>query len=559
MKTLAVLLIPVFAVLACTLPALSATINIPDDYAAIQAGIDASSDGDTVLVQPGTYVENINFNGHSIVLGSLFLTTGNSSYISSTIIDGDSSGTVVAIESGEDSTCIIKGLTITNGMNYYGGGIYCINSSPKILSNIISNNFAITTFLCAKGGGIYVEESNSIIESNHIIINYSGDSGGGIYSFNADIIFHYNQIFNNIINPDYGGGGGGMICDGGSPIIANNIFEENAVAVGICGGLYIYNVEDVFVMNNTIKNNNGNFIGGIGCNGTGVISNNIINGNTAESFAGMQCGVFEGSVYNNLIYQNISVWNGAGVGINAQAQINFHHNIIYKNICLSGSGGGIFLDNSLARIYNNTISNNYCENGGGGGIRSMGLSEGAKLWNNIVWNNIASDSSQVTIEESDSLLVSYCNIQDGWPGINNIDCDPMFCNPNLDDYYLAFNSCCVGAGCDSLGNPDPSVHIGAYGIGCFAGDSCVYIPGDINGDGLVIGSDVIFAAAYFKGSGNLPPVQCYDDIAESWLYTAGDVNGDCQFIGSDITYLARYFRGEGSPPQWCPQTPPFEE
>ena len=54
-------------------------INIPADYATIQAGIDASSDGDTVLVQPGTYVENINFNGHNVVLGSLFLTTGDTS------------------------------------------------------------------------------------------------------------------------------------------------------------------------------------------------------------------------------------------------------------------------------------------------------------------------------------------------------------------------------------------------------------------------------------------------------------------------------------------------
>ena len=54
----------------------SATIiNIPADYPTIQQGIDASVDGDTVLVQPGTYVENINFNAHNIVLGSLFLGT----------------------------------------------------------------------------------------------------------------------------------------------------------------------------------------------------------------------------------------------------------------------------------------------------------------------------------------------------------------------------------------------------------------------------------------------------------------------------------------------------
>ena len=30
-------------------------INIPSDYPTIQGGIDASVNGDTVLVQPGTY------------------------------------------------------------------------------------------------------------------------------------------------------------------------------------------------------------------------------------------------------------------------------------------------------------------------------------------------------------------------------------------------------------------------------------------------------------------------------------------------------------------------
>ena len=50
-------------------------INIPGDYPTIQQGIDASVDGDTVPVQPDTYYENINFNGHNIVPGSLFLTS----------------------------------------------------------------------------------------------------------------------------------------------------------------------------------------------------------------------------------------------------------------------------------------------------------------------------------------------------------------------------------------------------------------------------------------------------------------------------------------------------
>ena len=63
----------------------STIINVPADYSTIQQGIDAGQDGDTVLVQPGTYYENIDFNGNDVLLGSMFIMTGDTSYISSTI------------------------------------------------------------------------------------------------------------------------------------------------------------------------------------------------------------------------------------------------------------------------------------------------------------------------------------------------------------------------------------------------------------------------------------------------------------------------------------------
>jgi len=114
------------------------TINIHDDYQTIQAGIDASSDADTVLVQPGTYYENINFNGKNIVLGSLFIITQDTSYISKTVIDGKKQGRVVEFMSGEDSTAVLSGFVIANGPNgeyaddeyIFGAGIFCENSDP---------------------------------------------------------------------------------------------------------------------------------------------------------------------------------------------------------------------------------------------------------------------------------------------------------------------------------------------------------------------------------------------------------------------------------------------
>ncbi len=110
-------------------------INIPADYPTIQQGIDVAVNGDTVLVQPGLYIENVDFSGHNIVLGSLFLTTRDESYIAATIIDGDSSGSVVTFDNNEDSTAILKGFTITRGNTPEGGGIFCMYSSPVITNN----------------------------------------------------------------------------------------------------------------------------------------------------------------------------------------------------------------------------------------------------------------------------------------------------------------------------------------------------------------------------------------------------------------------------------------
>ena len=191
----------VLGILAFAMQADATIINIPDDYPTIQQGIDASSDGDTVLVQPGTYVENVNFNGHNVVLGSLFLTTGDTTYIAETIIDGDLLGSVVTFESGEDSTAIIVGFTIQNGYAENGGGIFSVNSDPSILNNIIKDN---ATYGDSRetnlGGGIYCLYSNPVIAFNNIRHNMAC-YGGGIYFDDSNPTIVSNSIFENSAIP----------------------------------------------------------------------------------------------------------------------------------------------------------------------------------------------------------------------------------------------------------------------------------------------------------------------------------------------------------------------
>ena len=63
-------------------------IQIPDDYATIQAGIDVAENGDTVLVAEDTYYENVIIQNKVVTLASYFLIDGDTSHISKTIING---------------------------------------------------------------------------------------------------------------------------------------------------------------------------------------------------------------------------------------------------------------------------------------------------------------------------------------------------------------------------------------------------------------------------------------------------------------------------------------
>jgi len=178
-------------------------VEVPDDYSTIQAGIDASSDGDTVLVQPGSYDECVDFFEHDIVLGSLFLTTGDKSYISSTIINpSDECPTAVVrfVDNSDDTE--IAGFTIQQ--DYIGGnfgGIRCqYYSCPTILNNIIRDN-------------------------------NSGWGGSGI----ACTQYSNAKILNNIIidnEANFDNGGGGIMCGYSNPIIKNNIIANNIAVRG---------------------------------------------------------------------------------------------------------------------------------------------------------------------------------------------------------------------------------------------------------------------------------------------------------------------------------------
>jgi hypothetical protein len=149
--------------------ALASTINVPKDQPTIQAGINAANNGDTVLVSPGTYTENINFNGKKITV-----TSARGPKV--TIIDGGQADQVVTFDSGETQSSILRGFTIRNGLaiccSASAGGISISNSSPRISHNTITKNF---------GCGINAVDGAPVIEDN--VISYTTNVPPSGYSY----------------------------------------------------------------------------------------------------------------------------------------------------------------------------------------------------------------------------------------------------------------------------------------------------------------------------------------------------------------------------------------
>ncbi len=149
----------------------AAEIQVPSQFPTIQAAIDASQDGDVIVVQPGTYAENINFNGKAITLTST--NSLDSTIVASTIIDGSMNGSVVTFDSSETPNSVLTGFTIRNGNGTliegirYGGGIFCgLRSTPTIRHNKIISNTADV------GGAIFIHGNSPPVITNGPNVDY---------------------------------------------------------------------------------------------------------------------------------------------------------------------------------------------------------------------------------------------------------------------------------------------------------------------------------------------------------------------------------------------------
>jgi predicted outer membrane repeat protein len=185
------------------------------DYWNIQDAIDDSSDGDTVLVYPGTYTD-AHGNGYVFSPKGKEITIYATGGAEETIIDGEGERRGIYCSNGETPKTVIEGFTITNGFDgNEGGGMYIgydFNGNPSapIVNNCIFVNNVAGYFLRSHytyGGGVYVETiagQSPTFTSCSFIANRSTNDGGGLYFYGdsngnarvVDCTFHENSSGN---------------------------------------------------------------------------------------------------------------------------------------------------------------------------------------------------------------------------------------------------------------------------------------------------------------------------------------------------------------------------
>lgn len=418
----------VLGLFSATAHAATLTVGPGQTYTTIQSAINAAQDGDTVLVAPGTYFENIDFLGKAITVVSA------------------GGATVTMIDAGLQGTGVQLGTNIglpptTPGQPSVLDGFTIQHSYQLDLTNV----FPLT-------GGVLVK-GNSIVQNNIVTDN----EPYGIFVGIGNSVVRANHVVNTAMTPVLGG-----VQAGGIGIFVAPVSYAPGFSITVSGNVVEYNATNGIATQYSIPNNSSvvgyplafSFVG------------NIIR-NTAPLYAPMSIQSYGGTyvVANNLIYGN------SKTGLQ----------VILNQSSYPGTTG--------SSIVNNTFYNNGTGSGiQGSEIALFGL--GQKVFNNIFVHTATSSvptvfcgttNNPIVFDHNDTYSPNAVAIQNCTataPG--NLSVDPLFVNPAAGDFHLSASSPGIDVGnnaapdlpaTDLSGNPRiqdgtnkgvPVVDMGAY-------------------------------------------------------------------------------------------------
>ncbi len=441
----------------------------------IQVAIDASHDGDQILVTNGFYqTGGETVNGYAltnrVVINKAVTVqsingpnvTEIAGYQMPEVTNGESAVRCVYMTNG----ATLIGFTLTNGAtltatNYspdlheeYGGGIWCESTNILILNCVMAGNAA----MWAGGGVVNGMLSNCTFTANSAG-TYDGFGGGA-----------YNSILNNCLLANnwayYGGGAsGGTLND---CILTNNSAEAGGGVAG--NGIYVNGTtlnncilsgntaisyggaSDGCILNNCILVGNSTDGNGGGAD-SGTLNNCILMNNAAPNKFGYGGGAFQATLNNCTLVGN---WAGQYGGGSYYGTLNSC--LLYSNYVVSGFGGGSY----YGTLNNCTVTGNNAGVGGGTYFTTLNSC--------IVYFNTSPQSPN---NRNNGNLMNYCcTIPLPVGGSGNITNDPNFVDFIGGNFRLQSNSPCInsgdgssGTGTDLDGNPrvvGGAVDMGAY-------------------------------------------------------------------------------------------------
>jgi hypothetical protein len=471
-------------------------------------------------------------------------------------IRGNSAQRGGGIWTADSSTIMFVNCLVADNTAEFGAGMYNDNTSPTLVDCTFTNNIAEVA-----GGGMYSDLGSPTVDGCTFLYNDAGldvpggggggggSGGGGMWNTGGTAVITNSAFCNNQASF----GAGVYNIEGAVPLIENCTFMNNLASEG--AGLYSLGDANAVVNDCTFIDNavvGGAFpVGGAVSNyfSSVRLDNCLVMNNSAELGGGGMYNEGASPVITNCRFLDNHT-TGPDIGWGGGMLNSFAVNATVVNCIFAGNsarlGGGIyntvFTTNA---IINCTITGNTATGSGnpvefGGGVYNSTDTESA-LTNCIIWGN-APDQ----VDGLDPSL-TYCDVQNGFPGQGNIDAAPIFIDADGadndsatyddNDYHLAAGSPCVDAG-DSTALPrDVTVDIdGDARVIDLPGAPNTGVPLPLGGEVVDMGADEVQLLPICPTDINNSGATDIDDLLEvinNWGLSGGGNPADIAPPGGD--------------------------